>query len=135
MNPISATLTRCRHGQPLVELTSEPFNGLEIRPKDLRHMAQQLLALTETATRLPTGGKHFAPTRVVLGEARQVPMPIATPAPLPSQPKPTHCTFCSTPASEAGYLVAGPGVAICSGCIKCATGIVAEQPFRTGGQS
>lgn len=38
--PIAATLTRCRHNHPLVELSSQPFNGLEIRPSQLRRMAQ-----------------------------------------------------------------------------------------------
>lgn len=68
MNHISATLTRCRHGQPLIVLTSEPFNGLEIRPKGLRELAQRLAALADTATRLPLCGKHFKPTRITIGK-------------------------------------------------------------------
>lgn len=64
---IQATLTRCRHGQPLVVLNSEPFNGMEIRPHDLRRLAQQLAALADMAARLPMGGKHFRPTTVNLG--------------------------------------------------------------------
>jgi len=67
--PINATLTRCRHGQPLVVLDSEPFNGMEIRPHDLRRLAQQLTALADMAARLPTGGKHFRPTKVNFGES------------------------------------------------------------------
>lgn len=67
--PITATLTRCRHGQPLVVLDSEPFNDMEIRPHDLRRLAQQLNALADMAVRLPTGGKHFRPTHVIFGES------------------------------------------------------------------
>lgn len=61
---IAATLTRDRHAQPLVVLDSQPFNGLEITPQALRHMAQQLDALADMAGKLPTGGKRWRPTRV-----------------------------------------------------------------------
>lgn len=64
---ITATITRCRHGQALVVLDSRPFNGLEIRPGDLRQMAQQLNAIADMAAKLPTGGKHYRPTRVEVG--------------------------------------------------------------------
>lgn len=47
-----------------MELTSHPFNGLELRPGELRQMAQQLSALADMAARLPTGGKHWKPTKV-----------------------------------------------------------------------
>ena len=67
IRPIQATLTRCRDNQPLVVLDSEPFNGLEIRPHDLRRLAQQLAALADMAARLPTGGKHYRPTKVQMG--------------------------------------------------------------------
>ena len=69
MELLHATLTRCRHGQPLVVLDSEPFNGMEIRPHDLRRLAQHLAALADLAARLPTGRKHFHPTQVTLGES------------------------------------------------------------------
>ena len=69
--PINATLTRCRHGQPLVVLDSEPFNGMEIRPNDLRRLAQHLTALADMAARLPTGGKHFRPTKVNFGDTNE----------------------------------------------------------------
>lgn len=65
--PINATVNRDRHGQPLVIIDSEPFNGLEIRPIDLRAMAQHLTALADMANKLPTGGKHFRPTKVQMG--------------------------------------------------------------------
>lgn len=68
MKPIHATLTRCRHNNALVQLESSPFNGLEIRPIDLRRMAQQLIAIADMADRLPLGGKHWRPTRVMVGE-------------------------------------------------------------------
>lgn len=64
---IVATLTRCRHGQALVQLESTPFNGLEIRPADLRLMAQHLAAIADMANRLPMGGKHWKPSRVEIG--------------------------------------------------------------------
>ncbi len=81
MNPINVTLSRCRHRQPLIELHSQPFNDLEITPKDLRHMAQQLLALADLAQQLPTGGQRFVPTRLVLGDA-----PLVCPAPQAKAP-------------------------------------------------
>ncbi|QDL55915.1 hypothetical protein [Rhodoferax aquaticus] len=63
---IAATLTKDRHGQPLVVLDGQPFNGLEIRPGELRQMAQQLNVLADMATKLPLGSKHFVPTKVVM---------------------------------------------------------------------
>lgn len=68
--PIQATLTRCRHGQALVVLNSQPFNGLEIRPGELRELAQRLAAIADMAARLPLGGKHWQPT-VVQVEGRK----------------------------------------------------------------
>jgi hypothetical protein len=67
MKTIRAILTRCRHNHALVELDSSPFNGLEIRPADLRRMAQQLVTIADMAERLPLGGKHWQPTRVEVG--------------------------------------------------------------------
>lgn len=65
---IQALLTRCRHGNALVNLESQPFNGLEIRPADLRRMAQQLTSIADMADHLPLGGKHWKPTRVEIGD-------------------------------------------------------------------
>lgn len=65
--PIAATITRDRHGQALVVLDSEPFNGMEVRPADLRTMALHLIALADMANKLPTGGKHFRPTTLRIG--------------------------------------------------------------------
>lgn len=65
--PIAATLTRCRHSQPLVVLDSQPFNGMEVRPDDLRHMAQQLMAMADMADSLPVSEKHFHPVKVQIG--------------------------------------------------------------------
>ena len=65
---VTATLTRRRHGAALVELTSQPFNGMQIRPSALREMAQRLTAIADMAAKLPTGGKHFKPTTVVVGK-------------------------------------------------------------------
>ena len=64
---ISATLTKDRHGQPLVTLDGQPFNGLDIYPADLRQMAQQLFALADMASTLPTGPKHWKPMKVTTG--------------------------------------------------------------------
>jgi hypothetical protein len=64
---VTATLTRCYDGSPLVVLTSEPFNGLEIRPSGLRQLAVRLGAIADMAGKLPTGGKYFKPTKVVMG--------------------------------------------------------------------
>lgn len=64
---IAATLTRCRHSNSLVVLESSPFNGMEVRPADLRRMAQQLIAIADMADRLPLGGKHWSPTVVEIG--------------------------------------------------------------------
>lgn len=63
---INATLTRCRHGKPLVQLDSAPFNGMEIRPAELRYLAQQLTAIADEAERQPTG-KHWMAKRIELG--------------------------------------------------------------------
>ena len=68
---IQATLTRCRHGQALVVLNSHPFNGLELRPGELRALAQQLEAIAAMATQLPTGGKHWMASQVLLGSATE----------------------------------------------------------------
>lgn len=61
---ITATLTRCRHGQALVQLESSPFNGLEIRPAELRKLGEQLIALADTASCLPMDGRHWKPTKI-----------------------------------------------------------------------
>lgn len=71
MRNIQATLTRCRHNNALVQLESSPFNGMEIRPAELRRMAQQLIAIADMADRLPLGGKHWKPTRVEVGVTAQ----------------------------------------------------------------
>ena len=62
---INATLTRCRHEQPLVIL-DEPFNGLETRPSDLRQLARQLMALADKAEQMNADGRHFIPAKVSL---------------------------------------------------------------------
>ncbi len=67
MDPLQATITRCRDSQALVVLDSQPFNGLELRPSELRQLAQQLCALADMAARLPTGGKHWRATKVSMG--------------------------------------------------------------------
>lgn len=67
MRQVAATLTRDRHAHPLVTLNGGPFNGVDIYPAELRRMAQQLLAVADIATKLPTGGKHWRPTTVVVG--------------------------------------------------------------------
>jgi hypothetical protein len=41
---------------------------MEVRPADLRRMAQQLVAIADMADRLPLGGKRWKPTRVEIGE-------------------------------------------------------------------
>lgn len=64
---IKATLTRCRHNNALVVIESAPFHGMEVRPADLRRMAQQLVAIADMADRLPLGGKRWKPTRIEIG--------------------------------------------------------------------
>ena len=46
---VSALITRCRDGQPLVELTDRPFNGLVIRPSDLERLGERLIAVAKLA--------------------------------------------------------------------------------------
>lgn len=65
--PIHATVTRCRNGQAMVVLDSEPFNGMEVRPHELRRLAENLTALADMANHLPMGGKHWKPTTVQIG--------------------------------------------------------------------
>jgi len=72
MTPLTATLTRDRHGQPLVALDGGPFNGLEIAPAALRELAQHLDAVACMAARRPTGGKYFRPVCVPVGDAHQI---------------------------------------------------------------
>ena len=67
MTPLTATITRCAQGQALVELDSQPFNGLALRPAELRALAHQLAALAATACELPTGGKHWRAHKVSMG--------------------------------------------------------------------
>ena len=83
---INATVTRCREKQPLIVLEGGPFNGLEIRPVELRRLAQNLAALAEMAVRMPTGGKRFSPTKIVIGEEAAQASPSENQAPLPRQP-------------------------------------------------
>lgn len=77
---INATVTRCREKQPLIVLEGGPFNGLEIRPVELRRLAQNLSALAEMAVRMPTGGKRFSPTKIVIGEEATPASPCENPA-------------------------------------------------------
>lgn len=62
---INATLTRCRHEQPLVIL-DEPFNGLELRAAELRQLANHLTALADMAEKMNAAGRHFIPAKVSL---------------------------------------------------------------------
>lgn len=73
IRPIKATLTRCANHQALIVLDGL-FNGLEIRPADLREMAMHLNAVADMAARLPLGGKRWKPTLVEIGTPdRQAP--------------------------------------------------------------
>jgi hypothetical protein len=72
MTPLTATLTRDRHGQPLVVLDGGPFAGVEIKPAALRELAQHLDAVACMAARRPTGGKYFKPVCVLVGDAQQI---------------------------------------------------------------
>jgi hypothetical protein len=64
---LHATITRCRHDQPLVVLDGAPFNGMEVRPQELRLLAQSLHALAERAEQPPIRGTRFRPTRIAIG--------------------------------------------------------------------
>lgn len=70
---VTATITRCRDGQAMIVLDSEPFNGMEVRPHTLRRLSENLAALAEMASRLPMGGKHWRPTKVEIGGAEHAP--------------------------------------------------------------
>lgn len=61
----TATITRDRHGQPLLVLDGTLFNGWEVHPATLRSMALQLQVLADMAARQP-GGKRWAPLRITL---------------------------------------------------------------------
>ena len=65
---LNATFTRCPDGQALIVIDSAPFNGLEIRPRELQLFAERLTALAAMSLRTPVSGKHFRPTQVCLGE-------------------------------------------------------------------
>ncbi|TAG43998.1 MAG: hypothetical protein EAZ30_17680 [Betaproteobacteria bacterium] len=66
MRVLQATITRCANGQALVELDSQPFNGLALRPAELKALSQQLNALADMAGKLPTGGKRWRATKVIM---------------------------------------------------------------------
>ncbi len=68
---ITATVTLCRKGQPLIVLDQAPFNGLEIRPAALRELAQDLASFADIAARITQPGKGFEPTVITIkkGEA------------------------------------------------------------------
>jgi len=65
---VIAILTRCRFKKPLVQIDSAPFNGMEIRPDELRYLAQQLIALADEAERKPSIGRGWMASRIELGE-------------------------------------------------------------------
>lgn len=71
---IAATLTRDRHGAPLVELEGGPFNGFATSPAALRELAGQLDALARLAASRPTGGKCWQALHV------EMRTPVAEPA-------------------------------------------------------
>ena len=70
MNPLHATLTTCRHGQPLVCLDL-PGPGAELRPADLRDLAAALLQVADDADarKAHHRGKPLPATRKVYGPA------------------------------------------------------------------
>jgi hypothetical protein len=62
---IKAVITSCRHGQPLVVLESEPFNGLEASTDQLRAMAEALNQLANRAqNHVPRLGRKFVTVEV-----------------------------------------------------------------------
>lgn len=69
MPTTTATITRDRHGQPLLVLHGTLFNGCEVHPAALRSLALQLQALADLAARQP-GGKRWAPLRITLESIR-----------------------------------------------------------------
>jgi hypothetical protein len=72
MTPLTATLTRDRHGQPLVVLDGGPFADVEIKPAALRELAQHLDALARLAVSRNAVGKHRRPLVVTVGDAQQI---------------------------------------------------------------
>lgn len=65
----NTTFTRCRDGKPLLELDGTPFNGLEIRPTDLRRLGETLMWLADLGTALPTDGRDWKATKVEVDAA------------------------------------------------------------------
>lgn len=65
----TTTFTRCRDGKPLMELGGQPFNGLEIRPADLRRLGETLVWLADLGEALPTDGRHWKATQVEVDAA------------------------------------------------------------------
>jgi hypothetical protein len=68
-DPIAATITRDRHGQPLIILDGQPFNGVECSPHKLRSLAQQLAGLADISSNTVLKGKFFKPMKVTLSVA------------------------------------------------------------------
>ena len=63
-----ATLIRDRAKRPLIQLDSDPFNGLCLSPFDAERLANRLLALATEANLRPTDDKHYLPKKVLLGD-------------------------------------------------------------------
>jgi hypothetical protein len=70
---LTATLTRCHKGNPLIVLDDLPFHGLETTPGDLRALAQQLLAVADMAGKMPLSNKKWRATKVTMNSV--IPQP------------------------------------------------------------
>ncbi len=54
--------------------------------------------------------------------------------PVPSQPEEATCSFCLRPANEVATLVRGPGVYICTECVRTCSEILAGGASPASGQ-
>lgn len=59
---------RDRAKRPLIQLDSEPFNGLCLNPRDATELASRLLELAMEAIQRPTDDKNYLPKKIVLGD-------------------------------------------------------------------
>lgn len=62
MKKICARITRCSEDKPLVVIHSQPFNGLEARPDELRLLASSMEEMANLAEAQKKPGRGFKPT-------------------------------------------------------------------------
>jgi hypothetical protein len=58
---IITSFRRCRHDRPLVVVDGLPGDGAELRPEQLRQLAEILVRTADEADKRPTTGRQYCP--------------------------------------------------------------------------